>query len=54
MPSAELVHKLKLKGLDIIIHEPTLYMSSLHAEQIQKANQGDKTLQFLVQQVLEG
>ena len=55
MPSSRvsLQEKGEIKGLDITIHEHTPPLTRVHVEQIQKAIQGDKTLQLLIQEMLE-
>ena len=46
--------KTEIKGLDVTIHELTTQLLRIQVESIQKATQQDKTLQLLIQQVLEG
>ena len=46
--------KTEIKGLDVTIHELTPQLSRIQVESIQKATQQDKTLQLLIQQMLEG
>ena len=43
----------EIKGLDHSIDELTPHLTRVHIEQIQKATQGDKTLQLLIQQMLK-
>ena len=46
--------KTETKGLHITTHELTPQLSRIQVESIQKATQQDKTVQLLIQQVLEG
>ena len=46
--------KTEIKDLDVTIHEITPQLSRIQVESIQKATQQDKTLQLLIQQMLEG
>ena len=46
--------KTEIKGLDVTIPELTLQISRIQVESIQKATQQEKTLQLLIQQMLEG
>ena len=46
--------KTEIKGLDANIHELMSQLSRIQVESIQKATQQDKTLQLLIQQMLEG
>ena len=46
--------KTEIKGLDVTIFEFTPQLSRMQVESIQKATQQDKTLQLLIQQMLEG
>ena len=46
--------KVKIKGLDVTIHELTPQLTRVQVQTIQKATQEDSTLQLLIQQILKG
>ena len=46
--------KTEIKDLDVTIHALTPQLSRIQVESIQKAKEEDKTLQLLIQQMLEG
>ena len=53
LSSASPKKKTEIKGLDVTILEHTPQLSRIYTESIQKVIQEDKTLQLLIQQMLE-